>query len=29
MDVIYIAIVLMIVGVLFSFDDDDDKKSKQ
>ena len=29
MDVIYVAIVLMIVGVLFSFDDDDDKKPKQ
>ena len=29
MDIISIAIVLMIVGVLFSFDDDDDKKPKQ
>jgi hypothetical protein len=29
MDIISVAIVLMIVGVLFSFDDDDDKKPKQ
>jgi len=28
MDVIYVAIILMAVGILFSFDDDD-KKPKQ